>query len=242
MIVRHLTSQGLWDLRPSDSKAVVQIRVEEIAEFVDHRILSQFEHFREFHHEQRQSATRAIFVGLNPPYRVADELQVAVQHTLVHAGKIVIANDFMRPAPSQEERPKPATKAFAATPANLLNALWNKYVSVATAAVVEPGLGRGGASWWKPKPTLKPASRSAPWNQPGCVPAVRMDEIDRPRPGQALSPNMPLRCPPCPFADLHESHWYELSRALNKAPRHDRECPVEYPAYAWLNDIFYVLG
>ncbi len=97
-------------------------------------------------------------------------------------------------ASSQEERPKPAAKAFVATPAHLLDAPWNR-AAVAAAAVGE----RGGASWWKPKPSLKPASKAAPWNQLGYVPAVRMSDCERPLPGQALSANMPIRCPACPF-------------------------------------------
>ncbi len=53
-----------------------------------------------------------------------------------------------------------------------------------------------------------------------------MLDCDRPLPGQALSANMPIQCPKYPFAELHEFLWQELSRALNRALRHDRELPV----------------
>ncbi len=47
---------------------------------------------------------------------------------------------------------------------------------------------------------------------------------------------------PCTFADLHESHWSDLGRALNKALRHDRELPVDHCGYAWLDDLCYILA
>ncbi len=46
LIVRHLTSLGRWDLRPTDSKPIVATRVEEVCALEDHRLWSQYEHFR----------------------------------------------------------------------------------------------------------------------------------------------------------------------------------------------------
>ncbi len=68
MIVRHLTSQGRWDLRPTDSKSVVEIRVDEVFALEDHRLWSQYEHYRVAHLTQRHNATRTVYVGLKPPH------------------------------------------------------------------------------------------------------------------------------------------------------------------------------
>ncbi len=201
MIVRHLTSLGRWDLRPTDSKSVVAIRVDEVCALDDHRLWSQYEHFRVFHLTQRHNDTRTVYVGLKTILQVSDELQEMVQHTLAHTSRVIIDNDVMRPGPSQEGRARkgaasssqeegPPAKAFASS-AHLTKAPWDR-AAVAAAAVSERG---GAGNWWKPQPALQPASKGAPWNKVGYFPASRMVECDRPLPGQALSANMPAQCP-----------------------------------------------
>ncbi len=81
-----------------------------------------------------------------------------------------------------------------------IDAPWNKKAAVAAAAV---GGGGGSGDWYKPKPNLQPASKAAPWNQKGYFPASRLIDCERPHRGEALSNNMPERCPEFPYSQEH---------------------------------------
>jgi hypothetical protein len=200
-----------------------------------------FEHYRIATLMQKRVATRIITVNLKTIFEVATELTKKVQQRLLHTETVVIQHDLMWPGPgipkwvvsaskegkrvasaSKEERlaALPSIdeeETFAALPS--IDAPWNRSraAAVAVAAV--------GGDWHTRKADLGPLSAVAPWNQPGYTSPRSFMQVARPVRCQPLSANMPKDCPPYPYSSQTNFHWQELSRAMNKALRHDQGSP-----------------
>ena len=117
-----------------------------------------------------------------------------------------------------------------------IDAPWNRPRAAAVAAAAVRG------DWHTRKADLQPRSAASPWNQPGYTSPKDFMQVTRPLRCQPLSANMPKECPPYPYSTLLAYHWQELSRAMNKALRHDRELPVNQRGYAKISDLAWVLG
>ena len=156
---------------------------------------------------------------------MADDLNAAVQQRLVHTHRIVIKGAAMEPGVSKEDRASTATASAsteekpAAVPSTdylYIDAPWNRKATAAVAAAAVSG------DRYTPKPNFQPNTKAALWNQKDYFHASRLMDIQRPPRCAPLSTNMPAQCPAYPYSTQPSYHWQELSRAMNKALRHDR--------------------